>query len=193
VPQPKFDSDDPGVSLDFKAGVGRNGEMSAGFADADGTETVASYECVPGCPVRQLDEQTGERPGGNFPAGGKRSADGDSAYGAFRGNDQESRSMDDSGGASRFFASFEHQDEPRFRYVAKSSSAERNAGLNGFEVQDGAAIRPNSRQCNVCGNRSKWKGRWPNCEHDDWAWVQDDAVGDAEGRHKGALRNSHPT
>ena len=31
-----------------------------GYADADGYETVESYNCVEGCPVRLLDEQSGE-------------------------------------------------------------------------------------------------------------------------------------
>lgn len=106
------------------------------YADAEGLETVASYECVPGCPVRQLDEQTGEsvspsrpvRQGGvtGYDPGSKESIMPREGFGVGYG---------DSGGASRFFASFEHRDEPRFRYVAKASSAERNAGLDGFEAK----------------------------------------------------------
>jgi hypothetical protein len=33
-----------------------------GFADPDGTETVADYRCTESCPVRRLGEQSGEKP-----------------------------------------------------------------------------------------------------------------------------------
>jgi site-specific DNA-methyltransferase (adenine-specific) len=68
-----------------------------------------------------LDEQTGVLTSGANPT--RRSSDkfGD-AYGEFKGQEEciPARGAD-SGGASRFF------------YVAKASSAERNAGLDGFE------------------------------------------------------------
>jgi DNA modification methylase len=75
-----------------------------------------------------LDEQAGERPGGSFPG---RSAKGPKFNGTtYNGGeeydgrlDTEPRSMGDQGGPSRFF------------YCAKASSAERNAGLDGFEKQ----------------------------------------------------------
>ncbi len=71
-----------------------------------------------------LDEQTGELGPGAFPAA--RGPDGDrQAYGAFKGQDGLDARRTDKGGASRFF------------YVAKASSAERNAGLDGFELGEG--------------------------------------------------------
>lgn len=70
--------------------------------------------------AEMLDAQSGDRPAGNYPEGGKRTKSGDSAYGTFAGNDQRGRPMADSGGASRFF------------YTAKSSTAERNKGLEGM-------------------------------------------------------------
>lgn len=95
------------------------------YADADGLETVTAWECVPGCPVRMLDEQTGTLTSGKEVAGGhKRNGDKfRNAYGDFSGTEREPGALyGDSGGASRFF------------YVAKASSAERNAGLDGFEA-----------------------------------------------------------
>src|SRR5690606_9469090 len=38
-----------------------------GYGDEDGMETVEDWNCHPDCPIRMLDEQTGDRPGGNYP------------------------------------------------------------------------------------------------------------------------------
>lgn len=137
VPNPQFGSESPGVSLDFKAGVGRNGDMSAGYADADGTEEVAAYRCVEDCPVRLLDEQTGTLT--THPGTARR----DYGLGGYNGIPAppigKVISTGDSGGASRFFPTFDHRHEDTERrafYCAKSSSAERNAGLEGFEERE---------------------------------------------------------
>lgn len=66
--------------------------------------------------AEMLDEQSGERPGGNFPLGGKVSHDKDTAYGNYGGSLGEARAMGDTGGASRFF------------YTAKASRQDRNVG-----------------------------------------------------------------
>jgi len=73
--------------------------------------------CEADCPVRMLDEQSGNGPG--MSGGGKHAA----GYGGgmFGGIDCEHAARNDSGGASRFF--------PRFRYSPKPSTAEREAGL----------------------------------------------------------------
>jgi len=82
-------------------------------------------QCEADCPVRMLDEQSGDRPsgiavtrnGGGRQIWGARNTDGplpDSGY-------------SDSGGASRFF--------PRFRYSPKPSTAEREAGLGGVDAE----------------------------------------------------------
>lgn len=60
----------------------------------------------------------GERPGGHFPNGGKKSASTDNAFGTFRGSTQPARSMGDSGSAARFF------------YCAKASKADRDEGCD---------------------------------------------------------------
>ena len=79
------------------------------YADADGGETVELFACVPGCPVRALDAQSGERKPG---------------YGGHVVTDDTGSAacIGDTGGASRFF------------YVAKASRSERNAGLDAFNA-----------------------------------------------------------
>jgi site-specific DNA-methyltransferase (adenine-specific) len=73
-----------------------------GYADADGTETVADWQCDDRCPVHRLDEQVGVLTSGK--PGIKRTGNTGFAYGT------ESRppgslmsGFGDSGGASRFF------------------------------------------------------------------------------------------
>jgi hypothetical protein len=92
-----------------------------GHADADGKETVERWACVPGCPVRMLDAQTGTlgKSSGTQTVGNGAYGTG-VAYGAGKGFTEASRvGFGDTGGASRFF------------YTAKASRAERNAGLDG--------------------------------------------------------------
>lgn len=62
-----------------------------------------------------LDEQSGERPGGNYPE--QRGAGRATAFGKGKPTEGGAHKMGDSGGASRFF------------YVAKASRSERNKGL----------------------------------------------------------------
>jgi site-specific DNA-methyltransferase (adenine-specific) len=94
-------------------------------AEVYGPETVPVWECAPGCPVAALDSQSGVLKSGSGPL--RRSADkfGRNTYGDFKGTD-EVLPPGDSGGASRFF------------YCAKTSRAERNAGLEGFDDVESA-------------------------------------------------------
>jgi site-specific DNA-methyltransferase (adenine-specific) len=92
-------------------------------------------DCAPGCPVAALDEQSGEL-SVNKPAVYRRApttAEGRRNASCFRLGAAESGSVrsgfGDSGGASRFFTVTEWDDAP-FRYVAKPSRAERNAGTD---------------------------------------------------------------
>ena len=90
----------------------RGNRPPRGYADANGLEEVPLWECSPDCPVRMLDEQSGElKSGGYPPAGGQRSHI--STYGKpnVRGDQQFGANE---GGASRFF------------YTAKASRAERD-------------------------------------------------------------------
>jgi site-specific DNA-methyltransferase (adenine-specific) len=73
-----------------------------------------------------LDEQSGDRPGGNFPT--QRGAGVATGFGLGKPTEGGARKMNDSGGASRFF------------YVAKASKRDRNEGLEGLPIR-----RPDDR------------------------------------------------
>lgn len=83
----------------------------------------------------------------------------------------------------------------RFFLIPKASRSDREPVLPGMLEEgrrstDYGAMR--TRECNECGSRAKASGpdaRWPNCEHDDWRWVEQHDTG-----HKGGnRRNVHPT
>lgn len=122
------------------AGAGRQ----AGLGDADGLETVEAWDCAPGCPVRLLDEQTGELRSGANPT--RRGTDKfRTVYNPFPGEEEvEPARGADQGGASRFF------------YCAKASAAERNAGLQGREKArvDRATGHTDGRHWDIPGSRS---------------------------------------
>lgn len=82
-----------------------------------GNETVAVFECAPGCPVAELDAQSGVLTSGANPS--RRSS---AKFGAAYGEFEAARECTpvrgaDSGSASRFF--------PVFRYQAKAPASER--------------------------------------------------------------------
>jgi hypothetical protein len=87
----------------------RSQRLSPQYADADGTETVTDFECVEACAVRMLDAQSGERK-----SGGRVHQSGEAFGGGWRsaeGRPDGTRVLGslhapDSGGASRFFATF---------------------------------------------------------------------------------------
>jgi len=97
-------------------------------ADPDGTETVESWECVEGCPVAELDRQSGERivgkGGTNHTALGLMNDDG------WQPTDQQRKFYDDTGAASRFY------------YCAKASPRERSAGLPPGERNTHPTVKP---------------------------------------------------
>ena len=88
-----------------------------GYADTDGMETVEAWNCIPGCPVAEMDRQSGALTSGANPS--RRSPDKVcDAYGEFAGQPECTPHRGaDSGGASRFF--------PVFRYQAKAGQDER--------------------------------------------------------------------
>jgi site-specific DNA-methyltransferase (adenine-specific) len=94
------------------------------YGDEDGTETVEAWECVPECPVRQLDAQSGvsKSTGGRIQAKGGIGAAG--IYGAYADIHQKGDpGFGNTGGASRFF------------YCAKTSRRERELGLDNLPPQ----------------------------------------------------------
>lgn len=95
------------------------GTQMVSHVDADGLETMELWACVPGCPVRALDDQSGDRKGS--PKSWKRGeADQFSGrvYTSSRG-DETMQGYGDTGGASRFF------------YVSKASRRDRNTCVDG--------------------------------------------------------------
>ncbi len=102
----------------YSGGLRNRQRANEGYADADGREQVEAWTCVPGCPVRMLDEQSGVSKSPStyartVPATNK------NVYGAGIGQKHEGETainFGDTGGASRFF------------YCAKASTHERNAG-----------------------------------------------------------------
>jgi len=92
------------------SGFGMTGGKVGAYNDADGKETVESWQCHPDCPVGMLDEQSGAcRPSGNVTGAEPSRAGYSGGWGRV-----PFASYGDSGGASRFF------------YVAKASSSERS-------------------------------------------------------------------
>ena len=73
---------------------------NSGYSDEEGNETIEDWQCVEDCPIRLMDEQSGDRPAGawNRTAGARPfNNDGrDTEY-------HEWQKIEDSGGASRFF------------------------------------------------------------------------------------------
>jgi site-specific DNA-methyltransferase (adenine-specific) len=92
----------------YDAGFGGSRESNH-YADPDGYETVPAWECAEDCPVRLLDEQSGERPTGG--PGVTKKTPKNISFGSHR--TRETIGYADTGGASRFF------------YCAKSSRRER--------------------------------------------------------------------
>jgi site-specific DNA-methyltransferase (adenine-specific) len=109
-------------------------------------ESVEAWACVEGCPVAELDAQSGE----SASHGGGRSTTPHLGGGA---RPSQPIPRGDTGTASRYFPQFPADDPDApwsaalFRYVAKPSRAERNAGCDGMPEQlsnatgfDGASV-----------------------------------------------------
>jgi DNA modification methylase len=107
------------------------------YAEPDGTETVAAYECHESCPIRLLDEQAGERTSGDLTRVNRKGFTGQAGAG-----DTVFSRRGDSGGASRFFktlsysdddcpsdprffTTFPADDQSRFMYCSKAPPSER--------------------------------------------------------------------
>jgi hypothetical protein len=120
---------------DGVSNVSRVGQP-VGHADADGMETVEAWQCVPGCPVSELDVQSGERKAA--PRGPHR---GPMGYQGAEGYDDPEgvRGYGGSGGASRFFPTFAWGDDDRddlraFYYCGKATRRDRNEGCEGLPL-----------------------------------------------------------
>jgi site-specific DNA-methyltransferase (adenine-specific) len=95
-----------------------------GYADEDGNETVADWNCVPGCPVAEMDAQSGASKSSNSVRRNSRETEKNTMAGKMhRPEGFDTGGYVDKGGASRFF------------YCAKASKAEREAGCEGLGPQ----------------------------------------------------------
>jgi hypothetical protein len=105
-----------------------------------GTEEIPKYECTEDCPVKALDEQSGEIKSGGRKADQKRNIPRLSQTGIYgKGigcselNVNGKAFKSDSGGASRFFKTFPHDAE--FYYCPKASRKERGESNNHVSVK----------------------------------------------------------
>lgn len=97
--------------------------------DENGLETVENWSCVDGCPVKELDAQSGILVSGEMNKTYKY-CDNGFAMNPGRNKDKKYFTNGSKGGASRFF------------YCAKASKSERNAGLNEGEINDHPTVKP---------------------------------------------------
>ncbi len=129
---------------------GSRTESWAGHASPDGTETVDDWQCCDYCPVAELDRQSGERPSaGQYQNIVTAKEGGD---GMFAGGRVSNAYANDSGGASRFFQTF----DAGFLYQSKPSRAERNMGCEGLESKrqnSDTNIRTYNDRCATCGKK----------------------------------------
>lgn len=99
------------------------------YADEDGKETVEDWDCIPSCPVRAMNEQSGEL----HPSGNKNknlTEEGDSVFGIGIHGISQTTDYKDKGGAARYFNQFHFRDEDFFKYTAKASKSERTCDGN---------------------------------------------------------------
>ena len=115
-------------------------------------EIVEDWSCVDDCPIKILDEQSGELKSGKMTANHSRTTNGspNGIYGKFDVNHPLAETYGDKGGASRFF------------YVAKASQWERHYGLDNFEEKNSASseFRPNHLEKSLNGESGNPYGRW---------------------------------
>jgi DNA modification methylase len=123
VPAPVINRFDDGMKP-FGGGA-RHPFTSTQTGDTEGNEEVAVFECVEGCPVKAMDEQSG-RVDGRGPYVQPR-ATSDAAGASWSKGEHLPFHYGDSGGASRFFGQF--VPEAPFYYSAKASRSERNSAF----------------------------------------------------------------
>jgi DNA modification methylase len=101
----------------------RGDSRPTGKGDADGTETVEAWDCAPGCPVAELDRQSGATTSTQARHAKIMQRQDNEVYGQGLGSVTPGNTYTDSGGASRYF--------PVFRYEAKAGPGERPRGKDG--------------------------------------------------------------
>lgn len=116
-------------------------------ADGDGFETVDDWRCVDGCPVKELDEQSGECPSGS---GNKNPYGSDGYMGGWPAS-VGSSTGGDSGGASRYFTQFPWSEST---WHGVTSTSETGAGIESGACQEVDESTNNSK-ADGCGSKRK--------------------------------------
>jgi len=113
------------IGGNYKLSENKTNQPYFNYTDENGNETVEDWDCHEDCPIRILDEQSGDRSSTriNNSNDGKKSVTNKLFGGSIQKKESYSKDYRDKGGASRFF------------YVAKASKAERNKGLDVFETK----------------------------------------------------------
>ena len=89
-----------------------NMKGKAGYADEDGKETTADWACVEGCPVVELDRQSGVSKSTGGRIGNSQGAYSHLGETGFKDNAIKGEpGFGDTGGASRFFKQFKTEDD----------------------------------------------------------------------------------
>jgi len=159
-----------------------NSMKSDGYADENGNETVEDWDCHEDCPIKILDEQSGDRSStriGNDNMGKKNSK----MFGGSNNKIEERTSeYRDKGGASRFF------------YVAKASKSERNKGLDGFEVKEKPDnyIMP-KLTCSECGSKRVDSSNSLVCGCNGKTHYEEQNSLESKNNLAGGNKNFHPT
>ena len=128
------------------------------FATEDGKDEVPAFECAEGCPIAEMDRQSNQaqlgraaysfgtgRAAYSFGTGGRANPSEVKKPGMFKGVGGGGEVYGDSGGASRFFPNFTWEPgeiEHAFRYVAKTSKGERNAGMPEGAANKHVTVKP---------------------------------------------------
>lgn len=96
--------------------------------------------CAPGCPVAELDRQSGDMHGAGFaqPKQEKWANQSNAVYGKGVGSGPNGARFGDTGTASRFFATFAA--DPGFFYTPKPATSEKSAGLETLPRRRGEEI-----------------------------------------------------
>ena len=130
-----------GIASGIRGGA-RAPAPHADHADPDGTELVEAWRCVEGCPVAELDRQSGDRPSTLTGRADPRTTHGNPGkcdgrgYGGGVGGGV-GQVYADAGPASRFFPCFPVDDAAPFAYIAKPSAAEKSAGCDALDARVG--------------------------------------------------------
>ena len=142
------DCEQVGVAEDTMTGGFGNGGIgigTTGSPDGSGrgaewqnkSVTVPVWECAEGCPVKELDGQSGVSKDGVAVKRNGVTSNGVTGWGKAPVGTPNAGGYGGQGGASRFFTQTEYTeiDWPVFLYYAKASKSERNAGLEGLPAK----------------------------------------------------------